>query len=112
MRKWISRTICVFLGAGVATAIAGAVLWVARSAVVMDKNGQVVSVVVTNAGGTVQSLYRLPGGNFYAIPAMEGVIEIRCRDGSKQQRGYVTGNLHTWLRVDPGSGCGKIVEVS
>jgi hypothetical protein len=111
MRGWVTKTVLVLVGGSAAASLASAFLWAAGSAVVMDRNGQVVSAVVTNEAGTEQRLYRLPGGNFYVIPEMEGTIEIQCRDGSKHQGGYVTGNLHTWLRVDPGSGCGKVVEV-
>lgn len=43
---------------------------------------------------------RLPGGLFVAIPRLEGTIEIECRDGARGQEGYVTGSLHTWVKVE------------
>ncbi len=79
------------------------------SAVVRDEGGEVVVAVITN-DREEQALLRLPGGLFFAVPKMEGTIELRCRDGSRRQWGYVTGHMHTWLRVEPGAGCGRIVE--
>jgi len=80
------------------------------SAIVHDDTGEVVSAVITNALQE-QALLRLPGGIFFAVPDMEGTIEIRCRDGSRQRWGYVTGSMQTRLRVEPGAGCGRLVEV-
>lgn len=79
------------------------------SAVVQDETGEVVAAVITN-DREEQTLLRLPGGLFFAVPKMEGTIEIRCRDGSRQRWGYVTGHMHTRLRVEPGAGCGRLVE--
>ena len=86
-------------------------LWVAvfGSAVVHDEAGAVVAAVITN-DREEQALLRLPGGLFFTVPEMEGTIEIRCADGTRQRWGYVTGHMHTRLRVEPGPGCGRLVE--
>ena len=77
--------------------------------IVRDKGGDVVAAHVV-AHGRSQALWRLPGGLFVAIPQMEGTVEIRCRDGSTQQQGYVTSHTNTWLVVD-GPGCGRLREL-
>lgn len=101
--------VCCSVAAG--ALLLAAYLWIAGSAVVLDRNGQVVSAVVTDTPGRVQRLHRLPGGTFYAIPRWEGEIEIRCRDGSRQRGGYVTPHLHEWIQVRPGPVCGRVMYV-
>jgi hypothetical protein len=73
-------------------------LWMAGSAVVIDETGDVVSVVITNDRDQ-QPLLRIGKGRFYAIPHLEGTIEVHCRSGSRTRWGYVTGNMHTKIRV-------------
>lgn len=95
-----------WLGAGaVAAAFAGALyLQVAGSAIVHDDENAVVAAVVTN--DIVQRrLVRLPGGLFYVIPGFDGIIEVRCRDGSRARAGYVTGGLHTSVTLVSASPC-------
>ncbi|HTU12793.1 MAG TPA: hypothetical protein VMG08_18025 [Allosphingosinicella sp.] len=96
--------------AAIAMLLAGLLFWILGSAIVIDRNGQVVAAAIVTSGGEVQALHRLPGGLFYAMPGLEGTIELRCRDGSRRQWGYVTAYAHTWLSVEPGAGCGRIVE--
>jgi hypothetical protein len=96
------------LGAA-ALLVGGAYLAVAGSAVVIDETGSVVSAVVTN-GESEQPLRRLWSGYFYAIPEIEGTIEVRCRNGARKQGGYVTGHLHTKIKV-VGAPCVNVVEV-
>lgn len=110
MGKARTRAGCGLVGVLALAILLYATLWVAGSAMVFDKGGHVISAVVTNDGGSTQPLHHLPFGTFYAIPQMEGTIEVRCDDGSRHQEGYVTGNMHTWIRVDPGPGCGRIAE--
>jgi len=81
------------------------------SAVVVDETGGVISATVTNSDPRQrQALTRLWDGYFYAIPDMEGVIEIRCRDGTIHEQGYVTGNMHTKIRVVGNRPCERFVE--
>lgn len=52
-----------------------------------------------------QVLYDLPGGVFAGFAGSldcDGTVEIRCRDGSRDQSGYVTSGMSTRLRVGPG----------
>lgn len=95
---------------GVALLIVAAYFWLAGSAVVVDETNGVQSAVVTNDGGNEQRLYRLWSGYFYAIPSVEGTIEIRCLNGVRKQLGYVTGNMHTRVRVVGQAPCERIVE--
>ena len=83
-------------------------LWVSGSVMVFDDTGDVVEAVATD-DRSEQRLYRLPGGTFYAMPRVEGEIEVRCRDGSKHRAGYVTRHFHTWVRVEVP--CGKLIEL-
>ena len=92
-----------------ALALLSIALSLAGSAVVRDRSGQVASAVVTD-GLRTQPLWRLPGGLFVAIPRIEGTIEVRCRDGTSHQQGYVTGHMHTWVVVE-GPECDRPVEV-
>ena len=73
-------------------------LALAGSAVVIDDTGDVASAVITN-DRQEQSLTRLWDGHFYAIPHLEGTIEVRCHSGSRTRWGYVTGHIHTRIRV-------------
>ena len=79
------------------------------SAVVRDGTGEVVSAVITN-DREEQVLLRLPGGVFFAVPGMEGVIEMRCRNGAKVRHGYVTGYMHTSVRVTGAVPCARVVD--
>jgi hypothetical protein len=79
------------------------------SAVVHDETGEVVAAVITN-DRQEQALLRLPGGHFFTVPAMEGVIEVRCRNGAKRQHGYVTGYMHTSVRVTGAVPCARVED--
>jgi hypothetical protein len=82
------------------------------SAVVVDETGGVVSAVITDHDGREQPLSRLWDGYFYAIPDLEGTIEIRCRDGSRKSWGYVTGNMHTKIRVVGNRPCERVIHAN
>lgn len=82
----------------------------AGSAVVVDETDGVLSAAITD-DRTEQPLIRLWSGYFYAVPQLEGTIEIRCRDGSRKRWGYVTGHMHTKIRVIGDRPCERIVEV-
>ncbi len=88
--------------------IAAAYVWLAGSAVVVDETGGVQSAIVTDNRGSQQRLYPLWAGYFYAIPRIEGTIEIRCPNGTPVQTGYVTGALHTKVRVVGKRPCERI----
>lgn len=79
------------------------------SAVVRDETGEVVSAVITD-DHREQAMTRLPGGIFFAIPDVEGTIEVRCRNGSSARAGYVHGSMHTSVRVVGDTRCGRIIE--
>jgi hypothetical protein len=82
---------------------------VAGSVVVHDETGEVASAMVTN-GREEQALWRLPGGLFFAVPGMEGEVEVRCRNGARARWGYVTGYMHTSVRVTGTVPCGRMVD--
>ncbi len=86
-------------------------LWLAGSAIVIDETGGVESAVITNCGGTEQKLTRWSNGYFYAIPKMEGTIEVRCTNGKREQRGYVTGAFHIRVEVTGKKPCERMREV-
>ena len=85
-------------------------LWLAGSAVVIDETGGVTSAIVTDSAGTEQRLHRLWNGYFYAIPDIEGTIEVRCQNGERKRWGYVTGGIHTRIRVIGHEPCEQVVE--
>jgi hypothetical protein len=87
-----------------------AYLWIAGSAVVVDETGDVESASVVTSDGREQPLRRLWSGYFYTIPEMEGTIQVRCRDGSTKEAGYVTGYFHTKIRVVGDKPCAQLVE--
>lgn len=100
-----------WLAIGVGALVLAGILYVGifGSVVVHDETGDVARAVVTN-DREVQSLYRLPGGYFFAIPAMEGTVEVRCRNGSRTRSGYITGYTHLWLRAVGPTPCARLVE--
>ena len=91
---------------------AGAFVWTAGSAVVIDETGGVETAVVTNGGGADQKLHQLLKGYFYAMPQLEGTIEVRCSNGLRKQAGYVTGSVHTTVRVLGKTPCERLVETN
>jgi predicted deacylase len=111
MQDWTGKVAYGVGGAAVLAVLAYVIFSVAGSVVVFDKSGQVSSALVTNNDKLTQRLMRLPGGVFYAIPQVEGAVEIHCRSGERVQRGYVTGHMHTWLTVEPDNSCGTITYV-
>jgi hypothetical protein len=109
MRTLVSGPFPWLIG-GFALLVVAGYFWFAGSAVVVDETSGVQSAVVTNNDGVEQKLYSLGGGYFYAIPSVEGVIEVRCSNGARMQMGYVTGHLHTKVKVVGKSPCERIVE--
>ena len=98
---------------GVSVAIVvGAYLWLSGSAIVVDETGGVQSAVVTNGYHPDQPLYKLWGGKFYAIPDIEGTIEVRCADGMRKQWGYVTKHWHTKIKVVGKTPCARLVDAN
>jgi hypothetical protein len=112
MHYYIIRIAWGSLGAILIALVAYVAFWVMGSAVVLDRSGQITSAIITTGGGPKQALHALPFGVFYTVPQFEGSIEVRCRDGSHQQYGYVTGHFHTWLRLEVGQSCQEIEEIS
>jgi hypothetical protein len=101
-----------FLVAGIMVLLlALAYIELAGSAVVVDETGGVESAFIVTGDGREQRLHRLWAGYFYAIPKLEGTIEVRCRDGTRKSWGYVMGSLHTKIRVVGDTPCARIVEV-
>jgi len=86
--------VCVAAGA----AFLGLLLHGMGLMVVRDSTGQVVGATATN-DIDVQPLYSMPGGVFIGFPQLEGVIEIRCKDGSRRQNWYITRSYPTWVTV-------------
>ena len=80
----------------------------AGTVAVKDRTGEVEAAFVTDERES-QRLFRLPGGLFVGVPQMEGVVEIRCRDGSRHRHGYVTANWHTRVKVE--GRCGRMTEI-
>ncbi len=97
-RFWVGITVIVAVGGIAAFKLAGSV-------VVLDSERQVASARVVTGDGRAQSLHRLPGNPFYAVPKLEGVVEVRCRNGATARGGYVTPHMTTSLTVEPGSEC-------
>ena len=79
------------------------------SAVVHDDTGEVVAAVITN-DREEQALLRLPGGLFFAVPRLEGTIEVRCRNGARARWGYTTGYMHSAVRVIGTRPCARMVD--
>jgi hypothetical protein len=100
----------LLIGTPALALVAYVYLHFAGSAVVADETGGVMSAAITSASGE-QPLVRLWSGYFYAIPNQEGLIEIRCIDGSRKRWGYVTRYLSTKIRVVGDRPCARIVEV-
>ena len=109
MRTLLSGPLPWLVGAAL-LAVMAAFFWIAGSAAVIDETGGVETAVVTNSGGTEQRLRRLWNGYFFAIPRVEGTIEVRCTNGVRKRWGYVTGGMHTTVRVLGKTPCGKLVE--
>lgn len=87
------------------------VWWLAGSAVVLDETNGVERAFITTSSGSKQPLHKLWSGYFYAIPQLEGTIEVRCRGGTRKSWGYVTGHMNTKIRVVGDKPCARLVEV-
>lgn len=73
-----------------------------------DRGAGAVAAQVVTSDGREQKLHRLPGGRFAGIPVLEGIVEVRCRDGSIDAADYVTPGRHTRVVVErgpPGRAC-------
>jgi len=100
------------LTATVGIVLAGtAYLWLAGSAVVVDETGGVERAFVVTDDGRAQPLRRLWSGYFYAIPKLEGAVQVRCQNGKTKEAGYVTRHTHTKVRVVGDAPCERLVEV-
>ena len=105
------RGLAILIGAIAVVLAAIAYFWIAGSAVVVDETGGVESAYVVTGGGREQRLTRMWGGYFYAIPRLEGTIQVRCHDGSTKEAGYVTGHIHTKIRIVGDTPCARVEEV-
>jgi hypothetical protein len=105
----LSNPLPWLVGVGVLI-VAASFLWLSGSAVVVDEIGGVQSAVVTDGHGREQSLYELWSGHFYAIPEIEGTIEVKCMNGVRKQWGYVTPHMHTKIRVVGDAPCARVVH--
>jgi hypothetical protein len=101
--------VILLLGAAALPLSAG-YLWLAGSAVVIDETGHVESAVVTD-GRSEQPLRRLSNGYFFAIPKIEGTIEVRCRNGALKKMGYATPHMDTKIKVYGTTPCADVVPV-
>lgn len=99
--KWRASCAAVIL-------LSGGMVFLMGSTIVFDPKRKVTSVAIVGDGGGSQQLYRLPGGAFFAVPQLEGVLVIRCLDTSTSRGGYITPHMHSFATVKPGPGC-KIV---
>lgn len=109
MRTLLSGPLPWLIGAFALVSLA-AFFWLAGSMVVIDETGDVEMAVAGN-GSPEQALHRLWGGYFYAIPRVEGTIEVRCRNGVRKQVGYVTRHMHTTVKVIGTKPCERLVKV-
>ena len=100
----------ILLFGATALPLGGVYLWYAGSAVVIDETGHVESAVVTD-GRSEQPLRHLWNGYFFAIPEIEGTIEVRCRYGARKKMGYVTGHIDTKIKVSGKTPCANVVRV-
>lgn len=105
MRGGTSRTTWTAIGGACALLVTYLVFELLGSVIVTDQTGQVVSATIIGSNGATQAMYRLPWGNFVAIPRIEGDVAIRCRDESVGRGGYVTPHMHARLEVKPGKTC-------
>ena len=109
MSKRLSVALATLIAATTILLLAAIFLWIAGSAVVVDDTRGVESAFVVNSVGGEQRLTRLWSGYLYAIPQIEGTILVRCRDGSTQKGGYVTGLAHTKIRVVGDTPCERLL---
>jgi hypothetical protein len=103
------RGLAILIAAVAIVLLGTAYLGIAGSAVVVDETGGVESAFVVTGNGREQQLSQLWSGYFYAIPRLEGSIQVRCHDGSTKEGGYVSGNLHTKIRVVGDTPCARLV---
>ena len=96
-------------GAVTVVALVSGYLWLAGSAVVVDETNGVETAFIVTTDGREQPLYRLWRGYFYTVPRLEGTIEVRCHSGETKRWGYVTGHLHTKIRVVGDTPCARLV---
>ena len=111
MERLSVRGLAILIAAIAIVLFGTAFLWIAGSAVVVDETGRVESAAVVTSDGREQQLSRLWNGYFYAIPQLEGAIRVRCHDGSTMESGYVTGHMHTKIRIVGDTPCARLEEV-
>jgi hypothetical protein len=118
MKMSFSRTLALLVGASAllwATIYYGRpALWalsgLGGSAAVIDETGGVQAAVLIDGFGTEQPMQRLRDGYFYAVPQIEGVIQVRCAEGVRKDFGFVTGGLNTTIKVVGRSPCERLIN--
>lgn len=109
MRTILSRPL-PYLIALAALAIIGVWLVAAGSITVVDETGGVQAAYVVNSGPAQQHLHGPLRGYFFAVPHMEGTVEVRCAKGVRKQAEYVTGGVHTIVQVAGRTPCERLIE--
>lgn len=105
------RGLAILIAAVAISGVMAAYLWLAGSAIVVDETGGVEDALVVTSGGSEQQLSELWSGYYYAIPRLEGTVRVRCRGGVIRDAGYVTGHMHTKIRVLGNKSCDRVEEV-
>lgn len=101
----MKRTLWAAVGLTVLVILGRAYVWFAGSVTVHDETGSVTAAVITN-GELEYPLNRLPGGTFFRVmPRFDGLIEVRCRNGSTHRDTYVTHHSETTVRVVDDAPC-------
>jgi len=90
--------------------LAAAYISLAGAAIVEDETNGVETAFIVDSVGGRQPLQRVWTGYFYAIPKLEGTIQVRCRGGVRKEWGYITGYSNLKLRVVGDRPCARLVE--
>lgn len=91
--------------------LAAAYFSLAGAAIVEDETNGVEAAFITNSVGARQPLQKVWNGYFYAIPKLEGTIELRCRGGVSKEWGYITSYSNLKIRVAGNRPCERLIEV-
>jgi hypothetical protein len=78
-------------------ALAGIVmLQVTGSVTVCDRTNATSAAWIESVEG-MHNLRPLPGNIYIGIPKYDGLVKVRCRNGSITPLAYATAGLHSWV---------------
>jgi hypothetical protein len=105
-RPNLSKRLQIVSAVAAVIALAGAYLALSGSVILRDPRSEIASAHIIDGWDQRQEL-AVVGFAYFAVPKLEGTIEIKFVNGKVARNGYVTPGAPTWQTVGKEFYCSK-----